>query len=263
LPRKKGITDQDIIQMYKSGMTFKEICGIIGISDRAIRNVMYKYKVKMNREQSSGQPRKHKVNENYFKQWSHEMAWILGLIITDGCINKELHSVTLTQKDEQILKLVAKYMEADYILAPEGKTRKTPTLIINSKEIKSDLEKLGVGPNKSLNIKFPNIPKLYLPSFVMGVIEGDGWVQKTGYVMNVTTASKSFAEGLLTVFKSWSLRSEVTVEYSSAGNSIYRVWVKGKLVLPELGKIIYNDAIEPYFSYKKEYMMQRLGKERL
>jgi uncharacterized protein YjcR len=63
MPRNKNITDQEIINMYKSGMPFKEICMIVGISDRAIRNVMYKHGVSMNREQSSGQPRKHKVTK--------------------------------------------------------------------------------------------------------------------------------------------------------------------------------------------------------
>jgi hypothetical protein len=65
-------------------------------------------------------------------------------------------------------------MEADYILAPFGKTRLTPTLIINSKVIKKDLEELGIYANKSLTIPFPDVPDEFLPSFVRGV--GDGWV---------------------------------------------------------------------------------------
>ena len=39
------MTDEVIIQMYKSGMSFKEMIPIIGLSDRAIRNVMYKHGV--------------------------------------------------------------------------------------------------------------------------------------------------------------------------------------------------------------------------
>jgi phage antirepressor YoqD-like protein len=69
MPRNRGMTDDVIIKMYKSGMSFKELTANIGISDRAIRNVMYKHGVEMNREQSSGQPRKHKVNEDFFKEW--------------------------------------------------------------------------------------------------------------------------------------------------------------------------------------------------
>ena len=43
-----------IIQMYKSGMTFKEMISISGPSDCAIRNVLYKDGVGMNREKNSG-----------------------------------------------------------------------------------------------------------------------------------------------------------------------------------------------------------------
>jgi hypothetical protein len=116
---------------------------------------------------------------------------------------------------------------------------------------------LGIPPNKSLIVSFPDVPVEFLPSFVRGVIDGDGWVQKTGYVMNITTGSIHFAEGLLSVFKSWKLRTEITSTLSYAGNQIYRVWVKGKLNLPKLAKIIYNDATDNFILYKKENMTQR------
>lgn len=257
MPRKLGITDEVIIKMYKSGMAYKEMTPIIGLSDRAIRKVLYKHKIEMNRSQSSGQPRKHKVNEEFFKVWTHRMAWVLGLFVTDGCVNKQINSITFSQKDERILHLIANYMKADYILAPVGKTRLTPTLIINSKEIKRDLEQLGICANKSLTVQIPNVPAEFLPSFVRGVIEGDGWVQKKGYVMNITTGSLCFARGLLTIFQMWKLRSETTTETSQAGNSIYRVWVKGKNDLPKLARIIYSENSIKYDSYKKDYMTQR------
>ena len=174
----------------------------------------YKHGIEMNREQSSGQPRKHKVNEDFFKVWTHKMAWVLGLFITDGCVHNKLHTITFSQKDERILRSIANYMEADYTLTPIYKTRSTPTLIINSREIKKDLEQLGVYANKSLAVSFPNVLDEFLSSFIAGVIEGAGWVQKTGYVMNITTGSLQFAEGLLSVFQTWKLWSEVATETS-------------------------------------------------
>ena len=101
--RNPGMTDEAIIKMYKSGMPFKEMGPITGISDRAIRNVMYKHGIAMNREQYSGQPRKNKVNEDYFKIWTHEMAWVFGLFVTDGHVNKNIHTIYFAQKDERIL----------------------------------------------------------------------------------------------------------------------------------------------------------------
>lgn len=259
MPRNPGMTDEAIIHMYKSGMPYKEMEPITGISDRAIRNVLHKHKIPMNREQYSGQPRKNKVNEDFFKVWTHEMAWVLGLFVTDGHVNKKYHTIYFSQKDDRILKLIAKYMEADYVLAPTGPTRSTPLLIVNSKEIKKDLAVLGIVAQKSLTVPFPNVPEAFMASFVRGVIDGDGWVQKTGYVMNVTSGSQNFAEGLLSVFQSWQLHSEITTTVSSAGNLIYRVWVKGKHELPKLAKIIYNDVATDSFIFdKRQRMSQRI-----
>lgn len=42
MPRNPNITDDHIIEMYKAGMSFKEMTKVVGLTDRAIRNVMYK-----------------------------------------------------------------------------------------------------------------------------------------------------------------------------------------------------------------------------
>jgi len=126
MPRNPGITDETIIKMYKSEMSFKEMVTIIGLSDRAIRNVLYKHGITMNREQFSGQPRKNKVNKDFFKVWTHEMAWVLGLFVTDGHIHNKYHSIYFSQKDERILQLIAQYMNADYVLTAFGITKPHP-----------------------------------------------------------------------------------------------------------------------------------------
>jgi hypothetical protein len=122
LPRNPGMTDEAIIKLYKSRMSIKAMEPIIGISGRTIRNVMYKHGIPMNREQYSGQPRKHKVNEDFFKVWTYEMAWVLGLFVTDRHVNKQYHSIYFSQKDDRILQLITKYIKADYVLAPTGPT---------------------------------------------------------------------------------------------------------------------------------------------
>ena len=42
MPRNPGITDEEIIKMYKSGMSYKEMKPIVGLSDRAIRGLQAK-----------------------------------------------------------------------------------------------------------------------------------------------------------------------------------------------------------------------------
>ncbi|MEQ2525290.1 LAGLIDADG family homing endonuclease [Bacillaceae bacterium CLA-AA-H227] len=257
MPRNVGITDDDIIRMYKSGMPYKEMEPIVGISARGIRDVMYKHGVQMNREKSSGRPRKHKVNENYFKVWSHEMAWVLGMFITDGTVISNVHSIVFSQKDERILQIIVNYMDADYVLAPYGPTKQTPSLIINSKEIKQDLAKMGIGAKKSLIVPFPNVPEEFLPSFIRGVIDGDGWVSKDGYNLNITSGSLPFANGLLSVFLKWGIKSKISTFKGTKDNPIYRIWVTGKTDVLKLSEIIYKDAnADDYVVKKRVYMTQ-------
>ena len=261
MPRNKGITDDMIIEMYKSGMPYQEMGPIIGLSNRAIYNVITKHNVPVNREQSSGQPRKHKVNENFFKIWSHEMAWVLGLFVTDGTVSGNAQSINFAQKDERILKLVAKYMDAAYVIRPISTTRTVPILVINSKEIKKDLASLGVTSNKSLTLPFPEVPEEFMGSFIRGVIDGDGHVAPDGYTMNVTTGSNAFAIGLLEVFKSWGLKTYIGEDNSSSLNPIYRVRVSGKRNLIKLSDLLYKYANDDDFHfYKRIYLSQHSQK---
>ncbi|SOC22491.1 LAGLIDADG DNA endonuclease family protein [Ureibacillus xyleni] len=257
MPRKKGITDEFIIQLYNSGKPYKEIMVLTGLSDRAIYNVLKKNHVTLKHKQYGGQPRKHKVNENFFKVWSHEMAWVLGLFVTDGTVNRSHHTIYFAQKDERILRVIARYMEADFVLAPFGKTRNVPLLVINSKEIKQDLTFMGITSNKSLTLPFPKIPEEYLPSFIRGVLDGDGYVDPKGYMMNITSASKKFASALLMIFQSWGLKSYIKEQVSKNGNVIFRVCINGKNDLIKLSKIIYQNANdEDFHIYKRVYLTQ-------
>lgn len=98
MPRNPGITDDYLIQLYRNGTPYKEMEKISGFSARAIRNVLYKHKVRVNR---TGQPRKHQVNEKFFKTWTDDMAWVLGLFITDGTMAKNAILQKITYDDTQ------------------------------------------------------------------------------------------------------------------------------------------------------------------
>ena len=253
LARIRGMTDEKIIELYKNGLPYEELCPMIGLSDRAIRNIIKKHGIE---KRSTGRPRIHQVNERFFQTWSAEMAWVLGLLLTDGHVSKTYQSIYLSQKDEELLRKVGILMGAEPVIAKPSGTRTIPMLIINSKIIKADLERLGMTTAKSYTVIFPEVPEAYLPAFIRGVIDGDGWVQNRGYVMNVTTASKPFAEGLHSVFKQWELRSEITTEITMRNKFIYRVWVKGKKDLPKLASIIYDGAADLLNAEKMKRMVQ-------
>src|SRR3989338_8582911 len=49
------------------------------------------------------------INERFFTKWSPEMAYVLGLIITDACISKT-GTVSLCINDRELLEKVKKVM---------------------------------------------------------------------------------------------------------------------------------------------------------
>jgi DNA-binding transcriptional regulator WhiA/predicted HTH domain antitoxin len=243
--RKSLLTDEEIIKLYQEGVTTGEISKLAGITPRAVRDCLYKNGIKL---RSVGKPRQYQVNENFFKEWSNEMAWVLGFIYADGCISNTNQNVSISQKDKDLLDKIQKVMDSNFRYHYNKKT-KVYMLTINSKEIKNDLMKFGLHNNKSKTIEFPDIPKEYLHHFVRGIIDGDGWVQDRGYVMIVTTGSKKFAESLCNVFKSWGLNS-----FIKENSNAYRVWVSGKDHMIKLYQILYKDCGDLYIDYKRQRM---------
>ncbi|MFK4997914.1 hypothetical protein ACI2OX_12150 [Bacillus sp. N9] len=62
---------------------------------------------------------------------------------------------------------------------------------------------------------------------------------------------------LLKVFQSWDLCSGIKIQLSATGSTIYRIWVKGKLELPKLAKIIYRHVdFDDFHIHKRVYMTQ-------
>ncbi|WP_172797495.1 LAGLIDADG family homing endonuclease [Bacillus sp. FJAT-27445] len=259
MPRKEGITDECIIKLYLGGASYKEMTAISGLTEKGIRFVLNKNGIKATR---TGPPRKYKVNEEFFDQWTNEMAWVVGLIVTDGNICPSNQSFSLSQKDPQLLGKIAKLMEFT------GRPTKRAdadlyTLTVCSKALKDNLCKLGITKRKSLTINFPECPQDYLPSFVRGIIDGDGYVDNEGYTVIVTSGSYCFAQGLLSVFQEWTLQSKIRIEKTKSLNPIYRVVISGKDSVRKLANIIYRDGGTNCVMRKKEKMLQIINKDSL
>jgi hypothetical protein len=143
--------------------------------------------------------RKYTVNHSFFKVWSHDMAYILGFWFADGFIalRDSCFSISQHKKDKYILYDILRIMGANYPLA---NSRNNKTINIYSNEIVNDIISLGGKERKSLDVKFPKVPKKYLSDFVRGYFDGDGSVSrlKNGcFESSFTTGSKKFAYTLL------------------------------------------------------------------
>ena len=180
-------------------------------------------KIEFKRIDESGHERlvildKIRVNDSFFSSWSKEMAYVLGVVYTDGNLDPgskldpsrkttlKIPRLSIAQKEPELLNKVLKLMNCNAKLYHHGK-RKYETGIagdlhwfhINNEKIYSDLINLGLSPKKSKNIEFPNIPKEYVSHFIRGCWDGDGSIffDQNKLVASYVSGSKKFIERLV------------------------------------------------------------------
>ena len=121
------------------------------------------------------------VDENFFKNWTPEMAYVLGFFAADGCLTvnhkRGNKYIEFTSTDYDIIEKIKTALKSDHKIGIRLGKKNCKTayrLQIGSKEIFDDLIALGFTPTKSLVMKFPIIPTRYLAHFVRGYFDGDG-----------------------------------------------------------------------------------------
>lgn len=145
------------------------------------------------------------INEDFFSKWSPEMAYVLGLLLTDGCLSKPKgysYRISLCLNDKELLHKVTKVMGSAHAVALSRHQEGLYSFIFGREKLAKDLIKLGMKPRKSLDLKFPKVPKQYLRDFIRGVFDGDGSVyyakrsKKSPLLSKFYSASAPFILGL-------------------------------------------------------------------
>lgn len=111
------------------------------------------------------------LNEKFFDVWSPELAWVVGLIWSDGCLYG--NTVDISSKDFQIIELVLALIGGRYALKNRGEHLRVH---FSSKHVATFLRSIGLTEKKSLTIAWPKIPVEYEADFMRGLIDGDGSV---------------------------------------------------------------------------------------
>lgn len=223
---------------------------------KKIYDFCYKHKKKVKRlskeEKSkiqSQNARKYNINQDYFKIWSRNMAYVFGFWCADGCIYSNTNfDITIHKKDKYILEQIAKE------LAYEGNLydyvdRQASRLNFSCKVIYDDLVALGGTPRKSFTLDFPCVPEEFLPDFIRGYFDGDGCIMKLkNNRLNsaFTCASKKFLDKLLII-----LKEEAGIEGGAYNASCVSLKF-GKRDTIKLGQYMYQNNPELFLKRKKD-----------
>lgn len=149
-----------------------------------------------------------RFNIRYFNTWSDDMAYILGFLFADGCINKRKTTTTIciAFKDESVLDFVKDCLKSSQeIYHQEGGVdergsviQPRSTLMLFSTVMVKSLAALGMHPRKTYrDDPFPAVPDEHMPHFIRGYFDGDGCVCITEEFCSVSfVGSPRFITGL-------------------------------------------------------------------
>jgi len=149
-----------------------------------------------------------KVNKDFFKIWTPNMAYVLGFFAADGYVTVNRRGGQfwcMDLKDKKVIENIKKVIKSEHSIGvrkrKEGQ-HTTYRLQIGSIEMCNDLRKLGFNTRKTKSLAVPNVPKEYFPNFVRGYFDGDGNVW-TGYIHKDRNKKRSYL-CIQTVFTSCS-----------------------------------------------------------
>ncbi len=163
-------------------------------------------------------------NESFFDTWTGELAWLLGLIWSDGCLMRNM--VEICSTDYDLLEQVAALIEMPNGIRTKNNGRAW-RINFTSKRVATWLRSLGLVESKSLIITFPTIPTEFYPDFVRGLLDGDGCVherklrpgqQTVDITVSWYGASPFLRDGLMDWLSQQGIKAKAKISH-------HRVWV--------------------------------------
>lgn len=159
--------------------SLKELAKKFNCGSAAVSYVLYKNKII---PQNKGRFKKTKFqNDSFFNKLNELSAYWAGFIAADGnlFLKNKLISIGLSLKDISHIKKFKLAIKSNAAISIV-KSNNSARICFRSEKIYEDLEKMGIGPNKSLTISIVKVPENLINHFIRGVYDGDGSVSDFG-----------------------------------------------------------------------------------
>ena len=211
------------------------------------------------------------VNEAFFSSWSDKMAYVLGIVYTDGNIYtgnsmnnehksyKKVPKISIVQKEPELLEKVKKLMDCDATLYYRKekyyngvKSGAAYSLSLSNYALFNDLTKIGLTSDKSLDMVFPDIPREYLRHFIRGCWDGDGsvFLSSMGYICaSYVCGSKEFIVKLSDILDGFGVYKG-TISEQKGKNTSYKIRYHGE-VCYKFFKYMYDNVDKSMYLQRK------------
>lgn len=211
----------------------------------------FKYKYLSPEETSKSQSqttRKYRIDQDYFKTWSRNMAYVYGFWCANGYIyGGKMFDITVNVKDKYILKKIKQELKYEGNLYDQVDNQ-SARINFSCAEIYRDIQKLGGTERKSFTLHFPeSIPDEYLADYLRGFFDGDGCahVRKNKRInCSFTGASTSF------LMQVWEILKEKAKVQGGSYNPKYHTLTFGKKDSILIGEFLYKGNPELYLKRK-------------
>lgn len=224
----------------------------LDVAGLTIQKHLKKMGVKIrNPQEAKRECRAYNVNDNYFKIQSHNMAYILGFLASDGGVSKNTNHFTIDiqRTDEEILYKIKEELKFEGPISHYVNSHgcKYSRLRVCSHTIKQDLAHYGIIPQKTFTLTPPLfLDEQYFISYIRGYFDGDGciWInyEKYSYNWYICGARKEVIEWIQQVLlnKYGIITSLATsTQTLSQGDPFYSIQVYKKETILKLFEILY------------------------
>lgn len=235
----------------------KKAGAFIPVSDKIVKKVLIKNNIPIKTIQETN-VNKYFINHDYFKTQSEDLGYWLGILGSDGSVNKKENEIyiELQRQDKELLEKLNKSIEnqrpvKDYETARGYENSK---IYFYSAEIKKDLKDFKIIPNKTYDEKygFPyKLNKKYYKDYLRGLFDGDGSIKKgSSLTWQVDSVSLEIILELQAFLKENGIETQYTICPKKNVN-IYRLYCYGVEKVKKIYSLIYNTKSTLFLQRKK------------
>lgn len=257
LPKYINEEQADILRNTYYNKTNYEIASLLNISRKSVTNWARAIGLELKGRSFSDTHRWFSINDKTFDAPNRENAYLLGWIISDGCLFGNKIIFTIQKRDRHILEYINNICNSTYPIKTHKKStsycpniNEYVTLELCSKTISNKLKSIGIIERKTGKEIFPTEYLEYKFDVLRGLIDGDGHIEYIQskkykyfrYGIHLSSASSKFLNNIVDIF------SMGTVYYTG---TCYRWSVHKKDDISTLYNNMYKDT-EFFLKRKKD-----------